>query len=71
MLAEPGQSGLSKVAACLGKSPPAWLVAAGYSTWHFFTDGVLNRISLDWPLTLTFQPSTSKFSDNPGNTSQP
>ena len=25
----------------------------------------LNKISLDWPLTLTTQPSTSKLSDNP------
>ena len=25
----------------------------------------LNKISLDWPLTWTTQPSTSKFSDNP------
>ena len=24
-----------------------------------------NKISLDWPLTLTFQPSISKLSDNP------
>ena len=28
--------------------------------WHF-----LNKISLDWPLTLTSQPSTSRLSDNP------
>ena len=28
--------------------------------WHF-----LNKISLDWPLTLTTQPSTSRLSDNP------
>ena len=28
--------------------------------WHF-----LNKISLDWPLTLTTQLSTSKLSDNP------
>ena len=25
----------------------------------------LNKISLDWPLTLTTEPSTSKLSDNP------
>ena len=25
----------------------------------------LKKISLDWPLTLTTQPSTSKLSDNP------
>ena len=30
--------------------------------WHF-----LNKISLDWLLTLITQPSTSKLSDNPGN----
>ena len=29
--------------------------------WRF-----LHRISLDWPLTLTTQLSTSKLSDNPG-----
>ena len=29
--------------------------------WHFF----LNKILLDWLLTLTTQPSTSKLSDNP------
>ena len=28
--------------------------------WHF-----LNKISLDWLVTLTTQPSTSKLSDNP------
>ena len=28
--------------------------------WRF-----LNKISLDWPLTLTTQPSTSRLSDNP------
>ena len=28
--------------------------------WRF-----LNKMSLDWPLTLTTQPSTSKLSDNP------
>ena len=25
----------------------------------------LNKISVDWPLTLTTQPSTSNLSDNP------
>ena len=45
--------------------PPTWLVLAGYSAWHFSMDGVfLNKISLDWPLTLTTQPSSSKLSDN-------
>ena len=44
---------------------PTWLVSACYSAWHFFMDGVfLNEISLDLPLTLTTQPSTSKLSDN-------
>ena len=47
------------------KIVPTWLVSAGYSAWHFSTDGVfLNKISLDWPLTLTTQSSTSKLSDN-------
>ena len=58
--------GLSKVAVCQRKLPPTWLVSASYSAWHFFTDGTfLNKISLDWPLTLTTQPSTSNLSDNP------
>ena len=45
------------------------LVSAGYSSCHFFTDGInfLNKISLDWPLTLTTQLFTSKLSDNPVN----
>ena len=48
--------GLSKGAGCRRKSWPTWLVSAGYSDWHFFTDGIfLNKISLDWPLTLTTQ----------------
>ena len=33
-------TGLSKVASLQRKSPPTWLVSAGYSAWHFFTDGV-------------------------------
>ena len=33
-------SRLSKVAGCWPKSPPTWLVLAGYYAWHFFTDGV-------------------------------
>ena len=33
-------SRLSKVAGCWRKSPPTWLVLAGYSAWRFFTDGV-------------------------------
>ena len=32
--------GLLTVAGCWWKSPPTWLVSAGYSAWHFFTDGV-------------------------------
>ena len=46
--------------------PPTWLVSASYSAQHFFTDVTfLNKISLDWLLTLNTQPSTSKLSDNP------
>ena len=33
-------AGLSKVARCRRKSRSTWLVSAGYSAWHFFTDGV-------------------------------
>ena len=63
-------TGLSKVASCRRKSPPTWSVSAGYSVWHFFTDGIfLNKTSLDWPLTLTTQPSISKLSDNPDHES--
>ena len=41
-LAHPG---LSKEAGCWQKSPPTWLVLAGYSDWHFLKDGVfLNKI---------------------------
>ena len=32
--------GLSKVAGWRQKLLPTWLVLAGYSAWHFFTDGV-------------------------------
>ena len=60
------RAGLSKVAGCRQKLPPTWLVLAGYSAWHFCTDDVfLQKISLDWLLTLITQPSTSKLSDNP------
>ena len=59
------KAGLSEVATCWKKSPPMYLVSISYSAWHFFADGILNEISLDWPLTLTTQPSTSKLSDNP------
>ena len=33
-------TGLSKVVGCRQKSPPTWLVSAGYSTWHFSMDSV-------------------------------
>ena len=57
--------GLSKVAGFQWKPPPTWLASARYSAWHF-----LNKIhvSLDWPLTLITQPSTSIRSDNPEST---
>ena len=62
---EQGRTGLSNVAGCRRKSPPTWLVSVCYSAWHFSTDNVfLSKISLDWPLTLKTQPSTSKLSDN-------
>ena len=56
---------LSKVAGCWWKSLPTWLVLAGYSAWRFLMDDILNKISLDWLLTLTTWPSTSELSDNP------
>ena len=59
-------SGLSKVAGCRRKSLPTWLVSASYSARHFpYGWRFLSKISLDWLLTLTTQPSTSKLSDNP------
>ena len=58
---------LSKVAGCWWKSLPTWLVLAGYSAWQFLMDDILNKISLDWLLTLTTWPSTSELSDNPEN----
>ena len=33
-------TGLSKVAGCRQKLPPAWLVLASYSAWLFVTDKV-------------------------------
>ena len=52
-------AGLSKVAGCLVSI--CWLLCLAFLyRWRF-----LNKISLDWPLTLTTQPSTSKLSDNP------
>ena len=46
---------------------PAYLVSIGQLLCLAFLYGwrFLNKISLDWPLTLTTQPSTSKLSDNP------
>ena len=58
----PPYPGLSKVSGCRRKLPPTWLVLAGYPGWHFFT---LNKISLNWLLTLTSQPSISNLSGNP------
>ena len=67
-----GYTRLSKVAGCQQKVPHKWLVSASYSAWHFFADDVfLKKISLDCPLTLTTQPSTSNISDNPGYTGGP
>ena len=40
-----------------------WLLCLAFLFgWHF-----LNKISLDWLLTLTNRPPTSKLSDNPEN----
>ena len=60
------QLGLSKVASCRRKFPPTNLVSIGWLLclalfslrMVFF---YLNKISLDWRLTLTTQPSTSKL----------
>ena len=45
----------------------AYLVSIGQLLCLAFLYGwcFLNKMSLDWPLTLTTQPSTSKLSDNP------
>ena len=45
----------------------AYLVSVGQLLCLAFLDGryFLNKISMDWLLTLTTQPSTSKLSDNP------
>ena len=45
----------------------AYLVSIGWLLFLAFLYGwhVLNKISLDWPRTLTTQLSTSKLSDNP------
>ena len=59
-------AGLSKVAGCWQKSPPT-LVSISWVLCLAFLYGChfLNKISLDWLLTLTTQPSTSELSDNP------
>ena len=49
-------SWLSKVARCQRKSPPAWLVLAGYSAWHFFTDGIF-KMKYPWTGRLLLQLS--------------
>ena len=50
---------LAKIAAYL-VSISLLLCLAFLYRWRF-----LNKISLDWPLTFTTHPSTSKLSDNP------
>ena len=50
---------LAKIAAYLVSIGRLLCLAVLY-IWHFLT-----KTSLDWPLTLTTQPSTSKLSDNP------
>jgi len=47
----------------------AYLVSIGWLLCLAFLYGwcFLHKISLDWPLTLTTQPSTSKLSDNPAS----
>ena len=50
---------LTKIASYLVRI--SWLLCLAFLYgWHF-----LNKISQDWLLTLTTQPSTSKLSDNP------
>ena len=51
---------LAKIATYLVSFGPLLCLAFLYG-WHF-----LNKIPLDWPGTLTTQPSTSKLSDNQG-----
>ena len=62
-------SGLSEVAGCQQKSltPLTYLVTTiGQLLCLAFLYGwlFLTKISLDWPFTLTTQPSTLKLSDN-------
>ena len=52
----PPSSGLSKVAGCRQKSPPTWLVSAGYSAWHFFTNDIF-KIKYPWTGHLLWQLS--------------
>ena len=63
-----GTSGLSKLASCRQKIA-AYLVRIGQLLCLAFLYGwrFLNKISLDWPLTLTTQPSSSKLFDNPAH----
>ena len=62
------RSGLSKVAGCQCQITAylisiSWLLClASLYGWRF-----LNKISLDWPITLTTELSTSKLSDNPAH----
>ena len=48
--------GLSKVAGGWQKSQPTWLVSAGYSAWHFFTDSIFLK-KYPWTGHLLWQPS--------------
>ena len=61
-------AGLSKVA-WLRVKIAAYLVSIGQLLCLAFLYGwrFLSKIYLDWPLTLTTQPSTSKLSDNPAS----
>ena len=62
-------SGLSEAAGCQQKllTPLTHLVSIGWLLCLAFLYGwlFLTKISLDWPLILKTQPSTSKLSDNP------
>ena len=42
------ETGVSKEAGCQQKSLPTWLISAGYSAWHFFTNSVF---SIEYPWT--------------------
>ena len=60
-------TGLLKVACELSAKIASYLVSVSWLLCLAFLYGwcFLNKIFLDWPLTLTTQPSTSKLSDNP------